>query len=326
MPILPFFDRSSAPGAWHAVTAPGGYECWVLDAEDPSSNVQLTIAFMEGIPQHAEYLRRFARYRRSPTRTEPPLPGEYVGVMLCVYRGGKLAHRSITRHRGAFAAARDRVDVGIGPNRLSRADDGTLNVAIDAGGVKASLAFRPTLPAVPERDVCKYARRMIHRRMLIAPRCDVSGRLAPAGGSIDFCGRGSVDHHYGTGPIVLGTARCIRGRMFTDAGVVVFQIATAAARKPFDEVQLLHVSPAGVETIAVTEADLDGPYVRHIRLGDRLALGNPRVIDSHSFGLRVAFDSMFDGQAGIAHGDVFYPRQPRLPLLSSLMEWSIPRA
>ena len=66
--------RQPFADGWHAVAAPGGYEWWYFDAEDPATDTQLVAIFMEGFVFHPGYIRAYELYRRRPTRVAPPLP------------------------------------------------------------------------------------------------------------------------------------------------------------------------------------------------------------------------------------------------------------
>ena len=68
MPVLPLFQTPAHPDAWHRVTAPGGYEWWYFDGEDHSGRFQFVATWFQGFPLHPDYLRRYHRYRRAPTR------------------------------------------------------------------------------------------------------------------------------------------------------------------------------------------------------------------------------------------------------------------
>ncbi len=70
MPTIPMFTPTPVPDAWHAVTAPGGYEWWYFDAED-RPDLRVVAILFEGFVFHPGYLRAYARYRRRPTRGGP---------------------------------------------------------------------------------------------------------------------------------------------------------------------------------------------------------------------------------------------------------------
>src|SRR5687767_5497676 len=98
MPAIPLYTDPSYPDASHAVRAPGGYEWWTFDAEDAAGDTQLFVTLVEGHETDPGYLRAYARFRRRPTRVPPPVPRGYAFACFALYRGGRLAHRSIT-HR-----------------------------------------------------------------------------------------------------------------------------------------------------------------------------------------------------------------------------------
>src|SRR6202035_598239 len=132
MPTLPLYIPPTNADAWHRVTAPGGYEWWYFDAEDATDDVQIVGILFEGFVFHPEYLRRYARYRRRPTRVAPPLPAEYPCAYLVVYRGGQIAWQCMMQYAPADYQASDAgLDVRIGPNSLRREADGSLRLHLE---------------------------------------------------------------------------------------------------------------------------------------------------------------------------------------------------
>lgn len=307
MPTLPLFDRSAAPGNWHAVASPGGYDAWSLDAEDPATDTQVSAVVTTGAQQWMAYLKRYDAFRRSPTRRPPPVPGDYAGVLLSVYRAGKLLRRSFTP--GEVKLADAALDLSIGRARLSRSDGAW---KLSAYGVE--LAFTPTLSAVPATPVLGFLRRT-HEWSPVAPRCSVKGSIDGAG----FNGVGSVEHAFGAAPVAFGMARLIRGRVFFGDSAILFHIARhRSARRPH-EATLLHVTTAGVADLH--EATIDGPYAEVIRFGDRLTLTEPQIIDAQAHSVRVAYTADWQGTHGVAHCDVFYPQPPRRSFKRVLADW-----
>src|SRR4051812_14710838 len=96
MPILPLYNPDAPPDAWHEVRAPGGYESWYFDAEDPSGDRLIVVIFSQGFTHAPMYLRRYARYRRHPTRITPPVPEEFPNLYVAYYEGGEQVHQSST--------------------------------------------------------------------------------------------------------------------------------------------------------------------------------------------------------------------------------------
>ena len=72
MPTVPMYiQHPQATDASHGVFAPGGYEWWHFDAEDEKGEVRIAIDFYDGYPFEGEYISRYERYLRRPTRREP---------------------------------------------------------------------------------------------------------------------------------------------------------------------------------------------------------------------------------------------------------------
>lgn len=137
MPDLLLLDTDVVVAdAWHRVTAPGGYEWWHFDAQDSTGSVLVVADFHAGFVFHPQYLRRFDRYQRKPTRHSPPSPMEYCCAQLAVYENGRRLGGFTRRYRPEeFSASTSDFRVTIGPNHLTT-DGGDLRLhAQDSSGL-----------------------------------------------------------------------------------------------------------------------------------------------------------------------------------------------
>ncbi|MDB5325767.1 MAG: hypothetical protein JWM57_1336 [Phycisphaerales bacterium] len=282
MPTLPLFTPNAIADASHAVRAPGGYEWWYFDAEDPATDTQIVAIYLHGFIFHPGYLRAYKKFIRRPTKTLPPLPDNYACMYFVVYRGGKILTQSMTHYRASqYAAASDRVDVGIGPNTLTKNNaTGTLNLHVDTTPWKltgrgpqtltnerlvADIAFIPSLAHSPceRRFLSREMTHADHHWVIANPLCDVKGTItiAPADSAaaanagvsetIKFAGRGYHDHNYGTAPLGPGLAKWIWGRALVGDGmaakVVTFHYAVPRDKSLLPESHLVIASEQGVE-------------------------------------------------------------------------------
>jgi carotenoid 1,2-hydratase len=120
MPTISLLTSPAIADASHQVTAPGGYEWWYFDAEDRAGDLRLVAIFFQGFVFHPGYLRAYGKYRWWPTRNAPPLPEQFPCVYFVLYRGSEIVSQFMSQYPAdAFSAATDRVEVAIGPNRLS---------------------------------------------------------------------------------------------------------------------------------------------------------------------------------------------------------------
>jgi len=357
---VPLYDVPSCPDGWHAVTAPGGYEWWYLDAEDRQGDLRLVGILFEGFVFHPQYLRAYWRYRRRPTRVAPPLPGDYCCAYLAVYRGGKLAGQFMSQYPPQqFAARGDALDVAVGPNRLW-AEAGGLRLSLrgtpwhlTAMGPKrnsgeklaADLAFEPILaaPALQRRFFSRRLSGADHHWIIANPLCRARGTIEIGGQTISLDGLGYHDHNFGTGPIGSGLKRWFWGRVLRDDHVLSFHFARGRDPAVGDEIVVVRG-----ETCEPQLAQIDVPLSR-IRFSRRTALGlgypasaslgvaapgdvlqlsRGRVIDSQPFYLRLIYDAVLDGDTSrpaTALCEVAYPHRLRWPILGRMIEMSIER-
>jgi hypothetical protein len=196
--IIPWYDNPSDPNAWHHVRAPGGYEWWQFDADDASGDLTAQITFYDGFAFDPEYLRRYRRYRRWPTKHAPPVAREFPCVTLLVRRDGSLWVRSVERFPpGTFVGSPQRLEIRMGENRLAR-EDGELVLSL-AGGSR--LTFRPGTSRASEEWPLGIGGE--HRWIRMCPRWDVEGVLCCRGERVKLQGTGYHHHQFGTGPIAL---------------------------------------------------------------------------------------------------------------------------
>ena len=211
MPLVPWYDNPSDPNAWHHVRAPGGYEWWHFDAEDASGDLVAAVTFYDGHAFDPEYLRRYRRYRRRPTKHAPPVARDFPSVSVAAHRGGGLWARSVERFApGAFVGSSERLEIRIGDNRAA-SEAGGLVLSLAGGsaltfrtGAATLLEERPLPAAVGE-----------HRWIRVCPRWDVEGVLCCRGERVALKGTGYHHHQFGTGPIALASDA------FGDAGTPI---------------------------------------------------------------------------------------------------------
>jgi carotenoid 1,2-hydratase len=359
MRSIPLYQPNSVPDASHDVRAPGGYEWWYFDAEDPATDTQVVAIFLQGFVFHPGYLRAHAAFLRRPTKRPPVLPIDFPCMYLCVYRNGKILHQFMTQYRPTdYAAATDAVDVAIGPNRLV-GRDGVLRLDLSGTPWKltghgpktltdqsltAQLVFKPTFTHPPAERVF-LSRQMTsaeHYWVIANPRCDVSGtiQLSEKGSTVEqihFTGRGYHDHNYGTGPLGPGLKRWIWGRAMLEDQVTTFHYAVPRDRSLPDEIHLVRANESSFSELRVDRVDADWRgwsmvglrYPKRLRFvgaeshGSPLELTNARVIDAAPFYLRLMYDAEVDGRKTTAFCEVAYPHRLRWPVLGRMIEVSI---
>lgn len=345
MPTLSLYQPPDDPNASHRVAAPGGYEFWRFEGVSGSGDVRFVATLGVGHPAHPEYLRRYARYRRRPTRHAPPVPSEYPCVHFAVYRGGGLLAEFTEFFGGEqFSASPRHPEASAGANAFTREADGTTSLALRgfpaaAGGgpvqsLSAQLTFRP-LVACPAQEVPLLVPGPDageHHWVVAAPFCDVSGFISATGDNgnghpgsdIGFRGRGFHDHGYGTGPPGLGLRRWGRGTVLLHDRVLAFHFFQLGLRDAPSAMCLVEAGAAGVRELpAVPKVTgwSDGrsggaATPREMRIEVRGAstrvLKGPRVLHSGPAHTRLVYSTESPDSAGEAFIEVAAP--PR-------MEW-----
>jgi carotenoid 1,2-hydratase len=359
MPTLPLYLPSrKSRDATHRVTAPGGYEWWYFDAEDPATDTQIVAILLDGFVFHPEYLRRCAAYHRAPTRNAPPVPSDYPCAYFIVYRAGKILAQFMSQYSpGSFQSSTASPQVNVGLNTMSCEDSKNYQLHLegspwhltwqgpkrpDGGKLSGDFTFSPALPHDPhEREFLSH--RMTgadHRWIIAAPLCKTTGtiRYTPSAGGaeevIPFSGRGYHDHNFGSGPIGPGLRRWMWGRVLLESRVLTFHLAAPRDRSLPPET---HLIDANLESFQErTDQHWEYPidrrggsglgYPSTLQYGNQLTLSEPRVIDSTPFYLRLIYRAAIPGQpATNALCEIAYPHRLRWPVLGRMIEMSIHR-
>jgi carotenoid 1,2-hydratase len=350
---LALYQDNLVHDAWHNVQSPGGYEWWYFDAEDPATDTQVVAILLEGFIWHPELIRRYEKFARSPTKHAPPFPSEYPCAYLCVYRGGKILHQFMTQYKPQeFAAGRDEVSVAMGPNRLSKDEQGRLRLSLTgtpwsltgrgpithAGQtLSAELCFTPKFSHAPiqRRFLSKSMTAADHQWVLANPLCGVSGaislRTPELNQTIEFNGLGYHDHNFGTAPLGPGLHRWIWGRVLFDEQVYSFHYALPKDSRLPHEPHLIHGNMQQLREMPMQKVTAEWTcrsrlmlkYPKRIGFDDALVMTNPKVIDDTPFYLRLVYDAVALGKRSKAFCEVAYPHRLRWPLLGRMVEMSI---
>jgi carotenoid 1,2-hydratase len=351
VPTVPLYTPSAAnPDGWHHVTSPGGYEWWYFDAEDRQRDLQIVAILFDGFVFHPEYLRRYARYRRRPTRRRPPVPGEYPCAYCAVYRDGRLWGQFMTQYPPGMLDRSSDETVMMGDCAMQRGGDGSIHLqmrgtpweltargpkTIEHHTLQARLRFRPSIAAAPveRRFLSRRLSGADHHWIVASPLCDVDGEINFANETVPIGARGYHDHNYGTAPIGTGLRRWIWGRVLFEDEAYTFHLARGRDLRVGNEVHLLHAKRGGIIELPVGKLQCDWQrvstlglhYPNELAMDPFLRLTHPRLIDPSPFYLRLTYDAICGGRAGKALCEVAYPHRLRWPILGRMIEMSIDR-
>lgn len=347
--VIPWYSQPTVPDAWHHVRAPGGYEWWYFDAEDPATDTQIVAILFDGFVFHPGYLRQYDRYRRNPTKIAPPVPSDYPCAYFIVYRAGKIWAQFMTQHPPQeFDASSEKLDVKVGPNHATTTD-GAIHLQLSGTPWKltwqgprflegTTLAgqfhFKPRFTHAPSERLF-FSKEMSgaeHHWVLANPLCDVVGSISLGSEAIQFTGQGYHDHNYGTGPIGPGLRRWIWGRAIFHSSVVTFHHAVPCNPELPNETHLLEADRTGIRELKRDAYPDPGFFKRtgtllsypdEIKWRNDLRLVKPRIIDSSPFYLRINYDAWSLQGEGTAFCEVAYPHRLRWPVLGRMIEMSI---
>jgi hypothetical protein len=288
---IPLLTPTDVPNAWHQVIAPGGYEWWHFDAEEPAGELRVVADFFLGRVFDAEYLRLYRRYRRRPTRCAPPLPAGYPSVAVAVYRRDKIVSQSTSSFLPEqFTAATDRLDIHIGPNAVRSAPDGSFQLDVHDARVSIALKFVPCFKPADASAALRSSNFFPEQKWSVTePLCNVAGDVTLESGRSSFTGRGFHDYHFGTTPLGPDFKSWMRGRVLMNDHSVIFhsaELTTGAS-----ELHLLEADALGFRQIPVDRARLDHG---HLQAGP-LILSSPTVMAKSHSGVHLTYQASLRG-------------------------------
>ncbi|HEV2295611.1 MAG TPA: hypothetical protein VGR35_17315 [Tepidisphaeraceae bacterium] len=317
MPTLPLVNNPAPADvdAPRRVVAPGGYEWWYFEAHDPVADLRVTAILFDGNPFHPGYLRRYAWYRRFPTRLLPPLPCDFPGVFVRVYEKDRLVVGAMRQHKPG-ACRLGETGVSVGGDGFTRAADGAMRLTIDGA---VDLTFRPNgSPAPAPPRFYRMARgssvRQLHGWIVSNPICAASGEVTVRGRCVSFDGFGYQDHNYGAEPVHLAARRWFWSCAWLDGRPYV--VAEAVPRRgPSRGIHLLGTESPG-------SAVWDGrtrwriPYPTIIDFGQALRLDEPRVIESLPIMAQLRYRARVGDVTTTAVAHVVEPGRASLPVIA----------
>jgi hypothetical protein len=315
MPTLPCYHNPPDPDAWHQITAPGGYEAWQFHAEDRSANIRIAGVLGQGYDFDLDYRRKYLRYLKRPTVHAPPVPADYPRACFELYRGGKRC--AFFSYRAPdprdFAASADRLDVRVGPNRLSKEQGGLIlnwsAVQSSPGNqsgtpLEAQLVFRPrNVQAALDRPL--FSNDPKHRWVIPSALCEVTGELTFEGERIAFSGVGHHDHRYGAAPLQLTARHWLGGHVLLNDRLLMFHLIKPRDSHSPIQSTLLETTESNSRDIASSvwaTWRFMQRYPRTIHFGEHLRLTNPRKLTD---GNSLCYDAQATGQAGIVYCSAF---------------------
>jgi len=319
--------------------------------------VRIAADFWEGFAFHPQYLRRYRRYLRRPTRTAPPLPGEYPCAQFVLYERGRVSAQFVCRYRPTdFRASDQRPDVRMGPNHFKRHEDGTIRLGLrgipwrltwrgprpaETQQLTADLVFRPKLAHVPLRQSIASRQPQPetsgyqHDWLVADPLCAVQGtiRLFGRGGiaqsrAIPFNGSGYHDHLHGTSPMLPGIRRWMRGRVLFDDRAYAFHLAQPPDEKLPPQARLVGADGTGPRALDINPVTVDWKHrtAWRLRYPSRVAFDQdagprrPACHRGHPFRTRLVYQAKCADRSGTALCELFSPHRLNWPIVGRLAE------
>ncbi len=304
------------------IVAPGGYQWWCLEAHDPVSDIRVVAIVFDGNPFDPRYLRRYAWYRRSPTRVVPPVPLEYPGVFLRVYK------RDVAVGGGVWKAAPGgcRVTasgVHVGGDGFTRDPRGTMRLTIQDA---VDLTFRPNRLSVPQLHQIAGGVSVgdAHGWIVSNPMCAVQGEMRIRDRVTRFDGAGYQDHRYGAEPLSLAVRRCFWACAWLDdrARVVSEVVGT---REDSHGLHLVDSADPG-SAVWGGRTRLRIPYPTMVDFGPALRLDEPHVLESTPLLVQLRYRARIGDVTTAALAHVIKPRRAGWPLVGCVLERRFHRA
>jgi hypothetical protein len=350
MPTLPLYAQTltaGEPESWHRVNSPGGYEVWHFVAGDQERDLWAVASLSWGSTFLPRYLRRYERYRRSPTRAAPPVPKEHCCASFALYQSGaQVARFDIPVNGDEFNVSREQAGVSVGANRLSLDPDGRLHlnlrgipwrnawygpVVMRDRTISAKLVFEPVVSA-PLREIeLLNGETPIHRWAISRPVCNVKGEISIFEGAagqplvINLEGRGCHDHAWGIRPLAWDFDSGFSGYVLDEGRTFWFDHLLKRGSK-VAVTRIIGVDAGGArdEQVQGTISSWDrqgiiGRYPREIQFGQLLTLDTPKVLMASLFDIRLTYTAHWADRSARAFCRIVNWKRLRSPWLGRAM-------
>jgi hypothetical protein len=317
LPLLTLPADDAAADAPRVVAAPGGYQWWYFEALDPVADLRVTVILFDGNPFNPQYLRRYAWYRRFPTKLTPPVPLEYPGVMVRVCEKGKVVQRAMRTDAPGACHATDGA-IRVAGNGFGTMPDGSLRLTI-AGTL--DLTFRPK-----QTDIAPTMQELArgvsvlepHGWVIAHPACAVDGTVTLRDRAIQFSGLGYQDQNFGAEPVHLAARRWFWACAWLgDAAHVVAEVVPRHGQS--QGVRLIGTTAIGSATWNARTA-LRVPYPTMIDFGDDLRLDDPHVIESAPVLVQLRYRARVGDVTTTAVAHVVEPGRASWPVVARVFE------
>ena len=168
--------------------------------------MRVAVRFHDGFGLNPDYIKRYAAYRRKPTRNTPPTPSQYPCLQVSVFEKEKVLGSWTTYFPSGSFHADDGESLTLGSNRaIFRQDEIALALSEPQLAMSVDLTFRsgpPNILPLPEQSFPRgKSGRAEHQWIPARPLCAVDGVVRRGGRSIPVTGLGQHNHYYGTGPV-----------------------------------------------------------------------------------------------------------------------------
>lgn len=298
------FTSSIAAEAWHPQKDPKAYEWWYFDALSDDGNEAVAVVFLDN-------------FIYSPRYNDPKIvenagdesarPVRFPAVSFSYFRGGKIVHTAKSEFSPSEFSANDRrCRIGESGFRLDSASYGSgylvsVDLPLSRGRrLRANLEWLSIESDLAEAPV--ELDRASHCWNMVAPRCDVSGKITVEdlrGRSRDtrsFRGTGYHDHNLDNRWLARTVEEWHWGRAhFADSTAVFCRFSEVGVEKPHSELLLVRDGKLEQHDVVFEEhdhvRDIHGiRYPRALTIsstdGVRLEARPLKVIDSSFYHLR----------------------------------------
>jgi hypothetical protein len=301
MPTLPLLTEAKVPNGTHRVAAPGGYEGWHYTASSDDGQLHVVAGMHESWALDPTYLKRYAWYRRMPTRVRPPVPMDYPAVTFALFQAEQETVRFTVRARpDEVRATDDGRSIRIGASHVDRSFDEVIHLHLrgmeGARTIAVDMTFHPIIRVGREISLDPPAEQ--HRWVVVDPFCEVDGSISvfDAGAQarvIPFAGTGCHDHFYGTRSLAEGGERTFYGRVLLGGRALAFEQLGETS-----EAHLMRASK-GIDP-ELTRAAVEGrPGDPELRIGP-LYLTHPTILVSNRSETLMTYHAAVADDHGIA--------------------------
>lgn len=251
MPTLPLLQTPPTSDAWHQVKAPGGYEGWYFDLEDPTNKIRLLGHIGEGCHFKTTCKRQYYEYQKCPTKNPPPIPQNFPSIEFTILQANQLKATYRAQPAAPLQSSPTELNLHLDQSHLAaRADSFQLKLHSKNPAITAELIFHSKGQAPAARFTVTPKFLASNHTWTTTPLCKIQGQLSLNNQQFSLTAQGCLEHRVGTAPLISTIKQGIKGRLFTQDQALIFHALQTHNPTAPEEARLFELTESAASSLA----------------------------------------------------------------------------